>query len=306
MFRKNSSACFLGDSITAAGSWVYEIYDNFKKDGIKVFNCGRAGAGVEEMTRCIYEEAFIHCPDYIVIMLGMNDVCISAYAPSYKESDKKERIMTALTRYEANIRKLYAVCEDFGCEAILCSPTAYYNDETQIDPKRYENCDCNAGLSEMTKFLSAFAREKNCKFIDFHTPMTNLIGKELFTDLDRIHPNAHGHHIMAEIFLQAIGRKTEVDFSGEFEFKGALRELFDISDILRGIAYIERNLNIAEPLEKGLTVEARKDFARKRYELEENKELYVGRMFKIYYECIDYKSDYEKLYIKKMIDFLNS
>jgi hypothetical protein len=111
---------------------------------------------------------------------------------------------------------------------------------------------------------------------------------------------------MAQIFLEAVGKVEKPDLTGEFEFKGALRELFDISDILRGIAYIERNLNIAEPLEKGLTVEARKDFARKRYELEENKELYVGRMFKIYYECIDYKSDYEKLYIKKMIDFLNS
>ena len=306
MFRKNSSVCFLGDSITANGTWVYEIYDHIKDDKIKVFNCGRAGAGTAEMANCIYEEAFVHCPDYVVIMLGMNDVDVRAYSPSYNEPDKSERRASMLARYEESIRKLYYLCESFGCEVILCSPTAYDNSDKPVDSKWVSISDRNPGLSEMTEFLFAFAREKGCRFIDFHTPMYNLVGKEIFTDPDRIHPNDHGHHIMAQIFLNAIGKTESPDFIGAYEFSPALRELFDVSDVLRGIAYIERNLNIAEPLQKGLSVEARKEFAKKRYEQEENKELFVGRMFKIYYESIDYKADYEKLYIKKMIDFLNS
>lgn len=302
MFRKNSTVCFLGDSITSNGGWIYEIYNYFKADRLKIFNCGRSGAGVAEMTRCINEECFIHSPDYIVIMLGMNDVNSRVYAPSYTLPDKEELQKAALCEYRENMQKLYAVCENYGAEIILCSTTAY-DDKGDLED---ENRMCNGGLSKIAEIVRNLAKEKGCKFIDFHTPMTNLSGKEIFTDSDRTHPNAHGNHIMAQIFLSAIGKIEKADFSGEYTYSKELRELFDISDVLRGIAFTERSQELTDALEKRLSIEDRKAIIRQKYEAEEDKSMYVPRMYKIYIDSIDYKADYEKLYIKKMMDFLNA
>ncbi len=302
MLRKNSTVCFLGDSITSNGGWIYEIYDYFKADRLKIFNCGRSGAGVAEMTRCINEECFIHSPDYIVIMLGMNDVNRRVYAPSYTLSDKEELQKAALDGYKENMQKLYNVCENYGAEIILCSTTAY----DECGDLEGENHMCNGGLSKIAEIVRCLSEEKGCKFIDFHTPMTDLIGKEIFTDFDRTHPNAHGNHIMAQIFLKALGKIEKANFTGEYTYSKELRELFDVSDILRGIAFTERSAEISNALENTLSVEARKEIIRKKYEAEEDKSMYVPRMYKIYIDSIDYKSDYEKLYIKKMMDFLNA
>lgn len=302
MFRKNSTVCFLGDSITSNGGWIYEIYDYFKADRLKIFNCGRSGAGVAEMTHCINEECFIHSPDYIVIMLGMNDVNSRVYAPSYTLPDKEELQKSALDGYRENMHKLYDVCENYGAEIILCSTTAY-DDKGDLEG---ENRMCNGGLSKIAEIVRDLSEEKCCKFIDFHTPMSALAGKEIFTDFDRTHPNAHGNHIMAQIFLKAVGRIDKEDFRGEYTYSKELQALFDVSDILRGIAFTERSADIANALENNLSIQNRKEIIRKKYETEPDKSMYVPRMYKIYIDSIDYKADYEKLYIKKMMDFLNA
>ncbi len=301
MFEKNSTVCFLGDSITSNGEWIYEIYDHFKDERLKIFNCGKSGAGVLEMTTT-YENCFRHNPDYIIIMLGMNDINRNMYAPDCTLADKEEIKAAALSDYDKNLRRLYDVCKDFCKEVILCSPTAY----DDVSNLAEESKMCNCGLQKCTELVKKIAEDKECRFIDFNTPMTALLGKDIFTDEDRIHPNLHGRHIMAQIFLKAVGKIDEVDFEGEYKLENELGELFEVSEILRGIAFSEREADISKALDKRMEVSNRKEIIRKKYEAEKDKEAYVPRMYKIYMENIDYKVDYEALYMEKMIAFLNS
>ena len=302
MFRKNSTICFLGDSITSNGKWIYEIYDRFKADNLKIFNCGRSGMTALEAIRRISETCFVYSPDYIVVMFGMNDINRRAYADSFASPDKEEIKAAALADYSKNIRRLYDICENFGAEIILCSPTAY--DESQSFDE--ENMRCNSGLEKCTEIVKSLAAEKGCKFIDFHTPMSKLIGNDIYTNPDRVHPNSHGEHIMAQLFLKEVGKIDTMDFEGKYEFGKELQELFDISCILRGMAFTELHSDISNALDKRLDICSRKEIIRKKYESEKDKTMYVPRMYKIYIDSIDYKADYEKLYIDKMIAFLNS
>ena len=51
MFQKNDIICFLGDSITANGMWMAEIYQTLRKTvPVKCYNCGVSGATAEQAT----------------------------------------------------------------------------------------------------------------------------------------------------------------------------------------------------------------------------------------------------------------
>ncbi len=302
MFKRNSTVCFLGDSITSNGRWIYEIYDHFKDANLKFFNCGKSGIGVFHTIERIDEGCFIHCPDYIVIMLGMNDVNRGLYSPNCTLPDVEEQKKATLEAYKINMTNLVHICQNFGAEVILCTPTAY--DES--DKWEEENCCCNSGLARCSDIIRELAAEKALKLIDFHTPMTKLIGKDIYTNPDRTHPNSHGEHIMAQIFLKEIGKINSVSYEGKYEFGKELGELFDISNILRGIAFVELADEISNALEKGLSVEERKKIILEKYEMHEDKTQYVPRMYKIYIDSIDFKIDYRALYVKKMRNFLNS
>lgn len=297
MFEKNSTVCFLGDSITSNGRWIYEILGFLKNDNIKVFNCGRSGSGALEGSRFITEECFIHSPQYVVVMFGMNDVNLG----TYKRGDKEQQ-EAALFDYRANLRRICDMCESYGAKVILCSPTPY-ND---VDDFAEENLMGNIGLVKITEIVRKLAEEKNCKFIDFHTPMSALLGKDDITNDDRKHPNSHGEHIMAQIFLKEIDAINTMDFSGKYSFSPVLYKVFDVSNILRGMAFTKRSRELQNALSLGLTIEKRKEIVRKMYDAEKNKADYVPRMYKIYIDSIDYEKDYEALYMEKMLAFLNS
>ena len=75
MFQKKDIICFLGDSITANGMWMAEIYQILRKIvPIKCYNCGVSGATAEQATKYLHSRCLIHNPDYVVMMYGINDI----------------------------------------------------------------------------------------------------------------------------------------------------------------------------------------------------------------------------------------
>lgn len=319
MFEKNSTVCFLGDSITAGGRWIYEVYSYFKNDRIKFFDCGRSGIAIPESTKSLYADCLSHTPDTVVIMFGMNDINTYLYLKDGNDDERKER----LDAFKNNLDNMIDIIKDFGCEILLCTPTTYDDvskcriesektsenadgyDISQTIPIFEENRRCNCGLKIAADIVKELGKKHGLSVVDFHTPMTALLGKDIITNPDRTHPNPHGAHIMAQIFLKAIGKISETDFEGTFTFSPALSELFDIKEILRGISFTELLGDISKPLSNKLTVEARKEIVGKMYEKFEDKEQYIPQMYKIYTDTIDYKSEYEELYIKKMVEFWN-
>lgn len=319
MFEKNSTVCFLGDSVTAGGMWIYEVYSHFKHDRIKFFDCGRSGIAIPESTKSIYSDCLSHSPNTVVIMFGMNDINPYLYLKDGNNGERKER----LDAFKENLDNMIDIVKAFGCEVLLCTPTAYDDvsacrtgesassdksdgyDISKTIPIFEENRRCNCGLKVASDIVKELGKKHNLSVVDFHTPMTALLGKDIITNPDRTHPNPHGAHIMAQIFLKAIGKIDETDFEGTFTLSTALSELFEIKEILRGISFTELLREISNPLSNKLTVEARKEIVRNIYEKFDDKTQYVPRMYKIYLDSIDYKADYEDLYIKKMVDFWN-
>ncbi len=69
--------------------------------------------------------------------------------------------------------------------------------------------------------------------------------------------------ISAQIFLKETGKIDTVDFEGKYEFGKEVQELFDISNMLRKIAFTERSADISDAPNKKLDIEVRKEIVRK-------------------------------------------
>ena len=80
MFLEKDIICFLGDSITANGRWMAEVYQYLrKKYKVKCYNCGFSGGTALNASYYLNSECLIYNPDYVSIMFGINDIRISLY-----------------------------------------------------------------------------------------------------------------------------------------------------------------------------------------------------------------------------------
>ena len=80
MFKNGDVICFLGDSITANGLWMAEVYQNVRKNySVKCYNCGVSGITATKTATFLHERCLSFNPDYVVMMFGINDVSINLY-----------------------------------------------------------------------------------------------------------------------------------------------------------------------------------------------------------------------------------
>ena len=80
MFQDGDVLCFLGDSITANGRWMAEVYQNLReKYGVKCYNCGVSGGMTEFALFYLDSQCLVHSPDYVVMMFGINDIYRELY-----------------------------------------------------------------------------------------------------------------------------------------------------------------------------------------------------------------------------------
>lgn len=71
-FPDNARVLFIGDSITAAGTWISHIYDhylrNFPSSGIRMYNAGISGGSVRSALMYLEENGLNYQPTHAVIM----------------------------------------------------------------------------------------------------------------------------------------------------------------------------------------------------------------------------------------------
>lgn len=145
--------CFFGDSMTAGGAWIAEIYqnliDSYPHRGIKLYNCGVAGDKSSHAIDRLYGDCLIYNPDCVCVMFGINDIDINAYL----ENDG-ERQRSAMELYEKSMRKIVSECKAGGAEVILCTPPPY--DEISDVPAA--NCRCGSGIDNARNLLKSLLR----------------------------------------------------------------------------------------------------------------------------------------------------
>lgn len=282
MFKDRDIVCFFGDSITASGLWEAEVYQVLRKNKkIKCYNCGVSGATAEKAIGYLYDECLIHNPDYVVLMFGMNDFNRGLYSKQWAhledlQEQRTERISTHMINYEEIIKN----CKDFGSEIIICLPTPY----DEVSEGISEKIPYQQVLDKAADFQLEMAEKYNCKVVNFKDNMLPLLGERNIIREDRVHPNEHGYHIMAQIFLKEMGEIKEWDFDTPFEFEKWNKKRYDAEQKNHKLNFVELCNTYFEGYAKGKSVDEIKKIAKQRLEELDDKSTYVPMAYAEYIE----------------------
>lgn len=241
------TVCFFGDSITRRGLWLAEIIEHLYPAGVRAYNCGVSGDNATAAIDRVWCDCLSRTPDTVVMMFGMNDIGRWLYAETAvgKEADR----IRFMERCKTSIRTLAGHIRASGAELILCTPTPY-NDVT---PGEGSTDHVNNGLAACADFVRAYAAELGVRCIDFFGAMRPMLVHDAFHYPDRVHPNPHGQHIMAQIFMREMGWIDTPDYAGVFTMQDANRARFTVEQKLREIYFIEWNLMYGERSKRRLT-----------------------------------------------------
>lgn len=283
---------FLGDSITSDGRWIAEITEfflkNYPEQKIKLYNCGVSGSkGCEaSLKNRLYYDCLNYFPKYVVIMFGMNDAdgCLN---PGSTETEKRDAL---LKRYEDELENTIAECLKNGAEPIICSPTPY-DEYTESD---FENRHIDAGLKCFRDITKKVAEKYNFNFVDMYYGMKEYPEYTLVNE-DRTHPNALGHHLMAEIFLKAIGAKAEIEIDKSCEISEKNQDRYKTEQVMRMIMFVERH-GMRWQYEESKTLEERKRIVK---EMLDSPDCMYRETFEGYYNNIDFFDEIRAEYIRK-------
>ena len=299
LFKDGDIVCFLGDSITANGLWMAEVYQTLrKKYKIKCFNCGVSGATATHGADYLYSECLIHNPTHVFVMYGMNDFDLWLYGKDSVnianiEEQRLERIRLHKENYEAVIKAIKA----FGCEVIIGLPTPY-DEKSNVEK---EAVPYQAVLEMGAMFQLEIAKKYNCRVVNFKDNLLPLIGKRNIIREDRVHPTDEGYHIMAQIFLKEIGETDECDFDTPFVFESWNKERFDIEFTgLKGLNYVELCVGYKDG-QKRRTPEELREFIMADYERQQDKEGFIATAYRDYLDHGEMRNKIRGEVIKRTI-----
>ena len=287
MFNEKDIICFLGDSITANGMWMAEVYQSLrKKYKVKCYNCGVGGATAEKTLKYIYNFCFAYNPTYVVVMFGINDINHNLYEASCEDEQSiKEQRAQAIENCRENYEKIIRLIVDFGAKPIICIPSPY-NDIT-ADDALSENLHCQCALDELEPYFIGLSQKYGCPLVNFRPDMQRILHERNIIAEDRIHPNADGHHAMAQIFLRDTGEAENCDFDTPFEFEDWNRQRYEAEQELLDINFMEYSALIYDGWDKNKSLAEKKQLAQEKYDKFENKEIYFAQACLTYIQRAD-------------------
>lgn len=209
LIQPNHKLLFIGDSITdcdrerpiaegnglgngyvsLVNAWLSSTYPQHK---IRVFNLGSSGNTVRELDERWQTDVLGLNPDWLSIMIGINDVWRQFDSPLQIE------MHVSLDEYQLTLEKLIQKTKPQLKGLILMTP--YFIDLNKDDLMRIM-------MDQYSAVVRQLAEKHQAVFVDTQSVFDTYLKTEHPMSLawDRIHPNQTGHMIIARAFLDAIG-----------------------------------------------------------------------------------------------------
>ena len=200
----------IGDSITdscrtrPAGEGLFDPYGKGYVNMVKAFldarypecpvrliNKGNGGDTVRELAARWQEDVLDQKPQWVSIMIGINDVWRQFDSPKIPEHH------VGLEEYEATLEKLITTTLPTLKGLILATP--YFIEPNLADPMRVRMDAYGAVVRNLAAKYDAILVDTQAGFdrmLEHMHPMALA--------WDRVHPNSSGHALLAECFLDAI------------------------------------------------------------------------------------------------------
>jgi len=210
LLEKGQKLLFIGDSITdcdrekprgegrfALGNGYVALVEAFLQSSypelcIRVVNKGIGGNTVRDLKARWKEDVLDQSPDWLSVMIGINDVWRQFDAPSMPERH------VPVDEYESTLRELAASVRGKVKGLVLMTP--FYLEPNERDPMR-------AMMDRYGQVVKKIAAETGAVFVDTQAAFRRTLGSLYPAVLawDRVHPTLAGHMVLARAFLDAIG-----------------------------------------------------------------------------------------------------
>jgi lysophospholipase L1-like esterase len=211
LIEKNSKLVMIGDSITDCGrtkpvgeglfgaegtgyvNVVNAVLRSFHPEKkIRVVNMGISGNTVRDLKARWQSDVVALNPDWLSIMIGINDVWRQFDLPMQTETH------VYIEEYRETLEKLVRETRDKVKGLVLMTP--YFIEPNTSDAMR-------ATMDKYGQVVKEVAEKYNTIFVDTQTAFNEVLNHCHPASLawDRVHPNTSGHMVIARAFLKAVG-----------------------------------------------------------------------------------------------------
>jgi len=202
----------IGDSITdcgrvqPAGEGLFDPYGSGYVNMVKAFldaqhpelairvvNKGNSGNTVRDLKARWAEDVLAQEPDWLSIMIGINDVWRQFDSPKMPE------IHVGLEEYEITLEELIISSLPGLKGLILVTP--YFIEPNREDAMRVR-------MDAYGDVVRALAEKHNAVLVDPQAGFDRMLEHQhpMAIAWDRVHPNTSGHALIATCFLEAVDR----------------------------------------------------------------------------------------------------
>lgn len=211
IFKQNSKVVMIGDSITdcnrtrpigegnqgAHGDGYVNLINAFlsityPKQNIRIVNMGISGNTVRDLNNRWQTDVFDLNPDYVSIMIGINDVWRQLDRPYGVEKH------VSIDEYRSTLENLIKATKSRVQEVILISP--YFIELNKFDKMRQM-------MDEYRGVVKSLALKYQTHYVDVQDAFDDVLSHfhSSYFAWDRVHPNTAGHMLIAKAFLTGIG-----------------------------------------------------------------------------------------------------